>query len=81
MINYTDFFQFFIHIPVAIFEDMKDDKIMEDCFEMAAYPLFIIKNKNHPLFVRLAEDFKRKGVTQELKSIILAIGYHKEYLS
>jgi hypothetical protein len=80
-INYLDFFQFFIHIPVAVFEDISDEQILEDCLEMTAYPIAIIKDDNHPLFIRLAEDFKRKGVTQELKSIILAIGYNKPYLS
>tara|TARA_R110000868_G_scaffold302011_1_gene562495 strand:- start:9 stop:263 length:255 start_codon:yes stop_codon:yes gene_type:complete len=80
-INYLDFFQFFIHIPVAIFEDISDEEILEDCLEMTAYPIVIIKDNNHPLFIRIAEDFKRKGVTQKIKSIILTIGYNKPYLS
>jgi hypothetical protein len=79
--NYLNFFQFYLHIPVAIFEDLTDAEINRDCYEMGAYPLSIIKNKKHPLFIKLAEDFKKKGVTQELKSIILAIGYNKPYLS
>jgi hypothetical protein len=81
LINYTDFFQFFLHIPVAVFEEISDEQILEDCLEMAAYPIVTIKDSNHPLFIRLAKDFKEKGVTQELKSIILAIGYNKPYLS
>lgn len=80
-INYTDFFTFYIHIPVAIFEDLTDAEISIDCFEMGAYPLSIIKDKKHPLFIRLTEDFKRKGVTQNLKSIVLAVGYNKDFLS
>ena len=80
-INYTDFFAFYIHVPVAIFEEITDAEINIDCYEMGVFPLSIIRNKKHPLFIRLAEDFKRKGVTQELKSIILAIGYNKPYLS
>jgi hypothetical protein len=81
MIKYTDFFQFFLHIPVAVFEEISDKEILEDCLEMEAYPIVIIRNRRHPLFIRLAEDFKNKGVTQELKSIILAVGYNKQYLS
>lgn len=81
MIKYTDFFQFFLHIPVAVFEEISDEMILEDCLEMAAYPIVIIRDNKHPLFIRLAEDFKNKGVTQELKSIILAIGYNTPYLS
>lgn len=81
MINYTDFFQFFLHIPVAVFEEISNEQILEDCLEMAAYPIAIVKDSNHPLFIKLEKDFKRKGVTQELKSIILAIGYNKSYLS
>jgi hypothetical protein len=81
MIKYTDFFQFFLHIPVAVFEEISDEMILKDCLEMAAYPIVIIRDNKHPLFIRLAEDFKNKGVTQELKSIILAIGYNTPYLS
>ncbi len=81
LIKYTDFFQFFLHIPVAVFEEISDEIILEDCLEMAAYPIVIIRDNKHPLFIRLAEDFKKKGVTEELKSIILAIGYNTPYLS
>ena len=80
-ISYTDMFHFFLHIPVAIFEDLNDNQIIQDCFEMEAYPLSIIRDNRHPLFIRLCEDFKRKGVTQELKSIVLAVGYTKQFLS
>lgn len=79
--NYTDFFQFFLHIPVAVFEEISDDQIVEDCLEMAAYPIVIIKDNNHPLFIKFAQDFKKRGITQELKSVILAIGYNNPYLS
>ena len=81
MIKYTDFFQFFLHIPVAVFEEISDEIILEDCLEMAAYPIVVIRDEKHPLFIRLAKEFKEKGVTQELKSIILAIGYNTPYLS
>lgn len=80
-INYTDFFQFFLHIPVAVFEDLNDDQIKQDCFELESYPIVIIRNKKHPLFVKFAQDFEEKGVRQELKSIILTIGYNNPYLS
>jgi hypothetical protein len=79
--NYTDFFQFFLHIPVAVFEEISNEQIIEDCLEMEAYPLVIIKDTKHPLFIKLAKDFKKKGVTQELKSIILSVGYNTPYLS
>jgi hypothetical protein len=79
--NYTDFFQFFLHIPIAVFEEISDKQIKEDCLEMAAYPLVIIREPTHPLFIRLAEDFIKKGVKQDLKLIILAIGYNTPYLS
>jgi len=81
MIRYTDFFQFFLHIPVAVFEEISDEIILEDCLEMAAYPIVVIRDEKHPLFIRLAKEFREKGVTQELKSIILAIGYNTPYLS
>jgi hypothetical protein len=79
--NYTEFFTFYVHVPVAIFEEITDAEINRDCYEMGVFPLSIIRNKKHPLFIRLTEDFKRKGVIQNLKSIVLAIGYHKEFLS
>ena len=80
-INYTDLFQFYLHIPIAIFEDMTNTQIAQNCFEMETYPLSIIRNIKHPLFIRLSEEFKKKGVTQELKSIALVIGYTKQFLS
>lgn len=79
--NYIDFFQFFLHIPVAVFEDLTEEQILEDCFEMAAYPIGIIRDKKHPLFKKIAIDFKERGVKQELKLIILAVGYNNPYLS
>ena len=79
--NYTDFFQFFLHIPVAVFEEISDEQIKEDCIEMAAYPLVIIRDEQHPLFIKLAQDFTKKGVKQKLKLIILAVGYNTPYLS
>jgi hypothetical protein len=48
---------------------------------MAAYPIGIIRNSNHPLFKKIAIDFKQRGIKQELKLIILAIGYNNPYLS
>ena len=79
--NYLDFFQFFLHVPIAIFEEVSDKQIQEDCLEMEAYPIAIIKDTKHPLFIRFSKDFKNKGVTQELKLIVLAIGYNTPYLS
>ena len=81
LINYTDFFQFYLHIPVAVFEDITDKQVLEDCLEMAAYPIVIIRDCNHPLFKKIAIDFKQRGVRQELKLIILAIGYNNPYLA
>lgn len=79
--DYTNFFQFFLHIPVAVFEEISDEQIIENCLEMAAYPIVIIKDENHPLFIKLTQDFKKRGIKQELKSVILAIGYNNPYLS
>ena len=81
LINYTDFFQFYLHIPIAVFEDITDEQILEDCLEMEAYPIGVIRDSNHPLFKKLNLTFKEKGITQELKLIILAIGYNNPYLA
>lgn len=80
-ISYLDFFQFYLHIPVAIFEDITDQEILEDCIDLEAYPLSIIRDVNHPLFIKIKKDFKTKGIKQDLKLIVLAIGYNKQYLS
>lgn len=79
--SYTDFFQFFLHIPIAVFEEISDEQIKEDCIEMATYPLVIIRDEQHSLFIKLAQDFIKKGVKQKLKLIILAVGYNTPYLS
>lgn len=81
LINYTDFFQFYIHIPIVLFDDLNDEEILRYCFEEQAYPIVIIRDNSHPLFIRISKEFKLEGVTEELKLIILAIGYNTPYLS
>lgn len=81
MIHYTEVFQFFLHIPVAVFEDISDEQIISDCLDMEAYPIAIIKSKKHPLFVKIATEFKKRGITQDLKLIILVVGYDNPYLA
>jgi hypothetical protein len=81
MIHYTEVFQFFLHIPVAVFEDISDEQIISDCLDMEAYPIGIIKSKRHPLFVKIAKEFKKRGITQDLKLIILVVGYNNPYLA
>jgi hypothetical protein len=81
MTHYTEVFQFFLHIPVAVFEDISDEQIISDCLDMEAYPIGIIKSKKHPLFVKIATEFKKRGITQDLKLIILVVGYDNPYLA
>jgi len=81
MVHYTEIFQFYIHIPIAIFSVISDEQIEQDCIDSNAYILTIIKDKHHPIFKRLVKEFKQKGVEQELQSVVLAIDYTKEYLS
>jgi len=80
-VDYTDIFQFFLHVPIAIFENLSDEEILEDCIDSSAFPIVIIKDSNHTLFKKLSEQFESKGVTQTLKSVVLAIGYNKPYLA
>ena len=80
-INYTEFFQFYLHIPVAVFEEISEEQIISDCLDMEAYPIGIIKSKKHPLFIKIATEFKKRGIKQDLKLIILAVGYNNPYLS
>lgn len=80
-INYTEIFQFYLHIPVAVFEDVSEEQIISDCLDIEAYPIGIIKNKRHPLFVKTAKEFKKRGITQNLKLIVLVIGYNTPYLA
>lgn len=81
MIHYTEVFQFFLHIPVAVFEDISDEQIISDCLDMEAYPIGIIKSKKHPLFVKIATEFKKRRIIQDLKLIILVVGYDNPYLA
>jgi hypothetical protein len=80
-INYTDLFQFYLHYPIAIFEDLTEEQIAEDCYEMGAIPVVYIKNKKHPLFKRLQEEFLTKQIKQPLIMIVLAVSYNQNYTS
>lgn len=80
-INYLTFFNFFIHIPIAIFKNLSKEEIEQECFKVGIIPIAYIKDKKHPLFIQVKKGLKERGVKQKLKLIVLPIGYHKEYLS
>lgn len=80
-INYLDFFQFFLHIPLTLFEDLNDETILSSCIDLDLIPLSIIRDKNHPLFKRISKEFKKKKTIEPVKIIVLAIGYNNQYLS
>lgn len=79
--KYTEFFQFYLHTPIAVFEDLTTEQVTQDCYESSVIPLNIISDIKHPLFKKLKLKFKKLGVTQELKMLVIVIGYNKPYLS
>ena len=79
--EYTDFFQFYLHTPIAVFEDLTKEQVTQDCYESSIIPLNIINDVKHPLFKKLKLEFKNLGVPQELKMLVIVIGYNKPYLS
>ena len=80
-INYQDIFQFYLHMPITLLNDVTDEEILEQCYEESAIPIVIIRDKKHPLFRKISKEFKRRGIKVELKVLILAIGYNTPYLS
>jgi len=80
-IGYWDVFEFFIHIPVAVFDELTDEQMTQDCYEMLAVPTVIIRDQTHPLFIEKKNYFAKTGITKPLIAIILAVGYNKPFLS
>jgi hypothetical protein len=74
--DYRDYFQFYLHIPIAIFENMSDEELYLECADNLVIPIVIIRNSSHPLFSLLQKKFKSK-----IKIIILCVGYANPYLS
>jgi hypothetical protein len=80
-IHYTEIFQFYLHTPLAIFDDVPEEQVLQDCYEMEAIPLVILKSNANSLFRKLENDFEKRGVTQKLTSVVLCVGYEKPYLA
>ncbi len=80
-INYTDIFNFFFSPLIAVFEDYSEEQLAEDCYAMNLVPVTYIRDSAHPLFNRLQKEFKNQGVIQDLKVIVLSIGYTKQFLT
>lgn len=81
LINYTDFFQFYLHIPLIIDEDLNDEEILQYCIDLDSFPVTVIRDKNHFLFKKINKDLASIGKEQEIKLIVLTVGYNIPYLS
>jgi hypothetical protein len=81
LISYKDIFSFDIQTPIAVFEEKPRKELAKECYDLGVIPIVYIKDKTHPLFVRLNNEFKNRGIKQDLKLIILSIEYTKEFLS
>ena len=81
-INYTDFFTFFLSQPIAILsEGVTEEEVIEELQESCLFPIVIIRDSNNPFFRSTVRTMKAQGVQQTVLSIILPIGYHKEFLT
>jgi len=81
-INYTDFFTFFLSQPIAILsEGVTEEEVIEELQESCLFPIVIIRDSSNPFFKSTVRSIKAQGVQQKVLSIILPIGYHKEFLT
>ena len=84
-IHYSEIFNFYLHVPIAIFDYPNKEQFVQDCYETEiipeVIPIHFIADKNHPLFKKYALDFKQRGIKQELKMLVIAVGYNNPYLS
>jgi len=82
VINYTDFFNFFLVQPIAVLKGGATEKeILEELENNCLFPLSFIREKNNPYFKATAIALKAQGVTQKLKFIIIPIGYIKQFIA
>ena len=81
-INYTDFFTFFLSQPIAILSGgVTEEEAIEELEEFCLFPITIIRDSKNPLFKSTVKSMKAQGVQQKVLSIILPIGYNKEFIS
>ncbi len=80
--NDPDFFSFYIAQPTAILTNgVSEEDVIEELMESFLFPVAIIRDKEHPFFKETVMRLEAQGVKQKVVSIILFVGYHKEYLS
>jgi hypothetical protein len=81
-INYTDFFTFFLSQPIAILSGgVTEEEAIQELQEFCLFPITIIRDPKNPFFRATIRNMQAQGVQQRVLSIILPIGYHKEFLS
>lgn len=82
LINYTDFFQFFLSQPIAILSGgVTEQEAIQELQECCLFPITIIRDPNNPFFRATIRNIKAQGVKQKVLSIILPIGYNRQFLS
>jgi len=79
--NYQDFFIFYLHVPIAVFEGTPLCEVTDEFYAMQAMPLCYITDPNHPIFRQQTRMFREQGITEKIKLIILSVGYHKQFLA
>jgi hypothetical protein len=79
--NYQDIFNFYLHVPIAVFEGTLNREIINSLYDLQIIPLVYIKDPKHPLFKQFSKMLKSQGVKEKLKLIILPIGFTKQFLA
>lgn len=79
--NYTSFFNFYFHIPIAVFFDSTYKEIATEIYSMQAIPIVCITDTKHPLHRQYTKMFKSQGITEPIKAIVLSVGYNNQFLS
>lgn len=81
LINYQDFFNFYLHVPIAVFEETSLEGVLKDFYDLQVTPLCYITDPKHPVFKHYTKMFESQGVTEKIKIIILSVGYTKQFLA
>jgi hypothetical protein len=62
-------------------EGVTEEEVIEELQESCLFPIVIIRDSSNPFFKSTVRSIKAQGVQQKVLSIILPIGYHKEFLT
>jgi len=79
MLNYTEFFNFHLCVPIAILEGMNLSQIVLELQQDKLIVIHKIEDPSHPVFANALQSLVAQKVSFKVKAILLCIQHIKVY--